>query len=76
VSIDSTELAQLVASFMDDLEKDYGEDAVLEDAVIAVEISSTDDEGDDISTVEARSIGKRNTVAIGIAERALDAMRD
>jgi hypothetical protein len=29
---------------------------------MAVEISSTDDDGDEISTVEARSIEKRNTV--------------
>lgn len=75
MSIDSTALAQLVAEFMHDLEKDYGEDAELEDAVIAVEVSSTED-GEDFSTVEARSISKRNTVAIGITERALDAMRD
>lgn len=74
MALDAGPLAQLVAEFMDDLEEEYGADADLADAVIAVEVRHTEGDDEVLSTVEARSIGKRNTVAIGITTRALWAM--
>lgn len=74
MSIDSTELGQLVATFMDDLEKDYGEDAALEDAVIIVEVT-TEDEDTKYGTVEARSISNRPVVEVGLTTKALDILR-
>ena len=73
--IDAGPLADLAARFMDEMEEEYGEDAALVDAVIAVEISAIDEGGDPVSIVEARSIDKRNTAAIGIVERAREAMQ-
>jgi hypothetical protein len=71
--LDPAPLARHVAEFIDDLEQEYGEDAELLDAVVCVEVASTDEDGDTISTVEARSVSGRNTVAVGILTRSLDA---
>lgn len=74
MAIDSGPLGQLVAEFMEDIERDYGDEAALVDAVVAIEVSTTKPDGDRLSTVEARILSKRNTVGIGIVTRTLHAM--
>lgn len=74
--LDPSELGQLVAEFMDELEDEYGPDAELVDAVIAVEVSHIDEDDDYCSTVDTRSLSRRNVCAIGITTRALQAMVD
>lgn len=74
MAIDPGPLGRLVAEFMEDIERDYGEDAVLVDAVISIEVATVDEDEDRCSTVESRSVDQRNTAAIGILTRSLHAM--
>jgi len=76
MAIDPTPLLKEVAEFVDDLESEYGEGAVLEDAVVCVEVATTNEDGDPVSTVEARVVSGRNVVAIGLLTRGLDAARE
>lgn len=76
MSLDPAPLMQKLAEFVDDLEKDYGPDAVLEDGVIFVEVRYDDQDGDACSTVEGRSVTGRNTAAVGITYRGLKALTD
>lgn len=74
MALDPGPLGQLVAEFMEDIERDYGEDAELQDAVICIEVRSIDEDDEPLSTVESRSLEERNTVAIGILTRILNSM--
>lgn len=70
-------LAEHAAYVIDEIEKEYGVDAELRDAVIVTEIRTWDDGPGDApsSTVEVFHMGKRNTTAIEILTRGLDACR-
>lgn len=71
MTIDAAPLAALVADFMDRLEAEYGADARLVDALVAVEIDARDDNDDRVSIVRWNSIDGRAVVEHGIASRVL-----
>jgi hypothetical protein len=73
MSMDPTPLMQKVAEFVDDLERDYGQDAELADAVVLVELRYRED-GEDLNAVEGRVVSGRNTVGVGIVARGLYAL--
>jgi hypothetical protein len=73
MAIDITPLLTKVAEFADEIEAEYGPEAELVSAVVWVEISHENDDGDDVTTVEGRSLDS-NTYAVGITIRGLRAL--
>ena len=86
MSLDAGPLGAKIAELMEWLEETHGPDARLVDAMIVVEVSHPaaevedpppdDDEPDAYSTCHVRVLSGRNTVGQGLANRALDALRD
>lgn len=74
MALDTTPLLAKVAALADELERDYGTDVELADAVIIVELRARDEDGDPISTVEGRILSERNTAGVGMVTRALYSM--
>jgi hypothetical protein len=74
--MDPRPLAEHAAYVIDEVERDYGADTEMLDAVVVVEIRSWPDgeDADPTSTVEVFALGRRNTTAIGILTRGLDAL--
>lgn len=78
MSIDATQLGQLTAVVMDDLDRavDRGEmdGAEIVSALIVVEVRHGADEDDRYSTVSARATDDSMTVGLGLAHRAIHTM--
>ena len=75
MALDPGPLAEHAAHVIDEIEKEFGAEAELLDAVITVEVQTWEDgeDGEPSSTVEVFHMGKRNTTAIGILTRGLAA---
>lgn len=78
VSIDPTELAKFAADTLDYLEKDEDLDdtAELLDAVIVIEVQTTNGNGEPVSHIHTYSLEGRNTVAVGILYRGLKSIAE
>lgn len=82
MSIDLTAVSELALRVIEKIEKDTAEgvfpggDAVLVDALLVVEVSGVDEDGDTVSGVMPMNTADRTTIGIGLATRALKAYSD
>lgn len=77
--IDPAPLLELVARLADELERDYGPEAELVVALIAVEVLVPDDSDDELaecgSIIEHRATTKSTAHALGLVELVSDSLR-
>lgn len=74
--IDTGPILRKVADLADELEAMYGEDARIELAMVAVEVSVEDNDGKRTTIVEHRSTTYSTAHALGLAELLCDSLRE
>lgn len=67
MSVDTGPIGRAAAELMERIEDEYGEDARFEAAVVIVDVSYKDEEGDECTTVQWKSVGPNFDNALSTA---------